>query len=132
VLPANVATAGFYLSWEPFDWGRRRNNVAEKAKVEEQARNGTVETETQIAVEVGSKHRKWQEAVLLLKATRTAQQAAGEQFRVTTNQYREQAALIKDVLQAQAQSTETEFKYQEALSSYWSALADLRRAIGDE
>lgn len=132
VLPANVATAGFYLSWEPFDWGRRRNNVAEKAKVEEQARNGTQETETQIAVEVGSKYRKWQEAALLLKAVRIGKEAAGEQFRITTNKYREQAALIKDVLQAQAQSTETEFQYQQALSSYWSALADLRRAIGDE
>lgn len=132
VLPSNVATAGFYLSWEPFDWGRRRNNVAEKAKVEEQARNGTQETETQIAVEVGSKYRKWHEAALLLKAARVEHEAAGEQFRVSTNQYREQAALIKDVLQAQAQNTQTEFQYQQALSSFWSALADLRRAMGDE
>jgi len=132
VLPTNVATAGFYLTWEPFDWGRRRNNVAEKAKAVEQARNGTLETETQIAVEIGGKYRKWQEASLLLKAARIGHEAASEQFRVTTNKYREQAALIKDVLQSQAQSTETEFQYQQALSSYWSALADLRRAMGDE
>ncbi len=132
VLPQNVATAGFFLSWEPFDWGRRRNNVAEKSKTVEQARNGLRETESQIAVEVGAKYRKWQEAVLLLKATRTGQQAAAEQFRTTSNRYKEQAALIKDVLQAQARSTETEFQYQQALSSYWSALAELRRAMGDE
>lgn len=132
VLPTNVATAGFYLSWEPFDWGRRRNNVAEKSKTVEQARNGLRETESQIAVEVGAKYRKWQEAALLLKATRTGQQAAAEQFRTTSNKYKEQAALIKDVLQAQARSTETEFQYQQALSSYWGALAELRRAMGDE
>jgi len=132
VLAANVASAGFYLSWEPFDWGRRRNTVAEKAKAVEQARNGAQETETQIAVEVGGKYRKWQETALLLKAARIQHEAAGEQFRVATNHYREQAALVRDVLQAQAQSTETEFQYQQALSSYWSALADLRRAIGDE
>jgi outer membrane protein len=132
VLPANVATAGFYLTWEPFDWGRRRNNVAEKSKAVEQARNGAQETETQITIEVGSKYRHWQEAVLLLKAARIANQAADEQFRITTNKYKEQAALIKDVLQAQAQSTETEFQYQQALSSYWGALADLRRTMGDE
>ena len=106
--------------------------MAEKAKSVEQARNGTKETETQIAVEVGYKYRKWQEASLLLKAARIGHEAASEQFRVTTNKYREQAALIKDVLQSQAQSTETEFQYQQALSSYWSALADLRRAMGDE
>jgi len=132
VLPENVATAGFYLTWEPFDWGRRRNNVAEKSKTVEQARNGLRETESQIAVEVGAKYRKWKEAVLLLKAARTGHESAAEQFRTTSNKYKEQAALIKDVLQAQARSTETEFQYQQALSSYWSALAELRRAMGDE
>lgn len=132
VLPENVATAGFYLTWEPFDWGRRRNNVAEKAKTVEQARNGARETESQIAVEVGAKYRKLQEAALLLKAARTEHEAATEQFRVTNNKYKEEAALIKDLLQAQARSTETEFQYQQALSSYWSARAELRRAMGDE
>jgi outer membrane protein len=132
VLPQNVATAGFYLSWEPFDWGRRRNNVAEKAKTVEQARNGIRETESQIAVEVGAKYRKWQEAALLLKASRTGHEAAVEQFRTTSNKYKEQAALMKDLLQAQTRSSETEFQFQQALSSYWSARADLRRAMGDE
>ncbi len=132
VLPTNVAVAGFYLTWEPFDWGRRRNNNAEKSRTVEQARNGLRETESQIAVEVGAKYRKWKEAVLLLKATRTGHDAAAEQFRTTSNQYKEQAALIKDVLQAQARSTATEFQYQQALSAYWSAMAELRRAMGDE
>jgi len=132
VLPENVGTAGFLLTWEPFDWGRRRNNIAEKSKTVEQARNGIRETESQIAVEVGAKYRKWQEAALLLKATQTGHEAAVEQFRVTGNKYKEEAALIKDLLQAQARSAETEFQYQQALSSYWSTLADLRRAMGDE
>ncbi len=132
VLPANVAVAGFLLTWEPFDWGRKRNNVAEKAKTVEQARNGAQETESMIAVEVGMKYRKWQEAALLLKASRISQQASAEKFRVTGNKYKEQAALIKDLLQAQAQSAEAGYKYQQALSSYWSAFAELRRAMGEE
>ena len=132
VLPGNVAVAGFLLTWEPFDWGRRHNAVAEKTKTVEQARNGAQETESQVAVEVGMKYRKWGEAALLLKAARIAHEAAAEQFRVTSNKYKEQAALIKDLLQAQARSTETEFQYQQALSGYWSALADLRRAMGEE
>ena len=132
VLPTNVGTAGFFFSYEPFDWGRRRNNIAEKRKTAEQARIGTQETETKIAVEVGAKYRKWQEAALLLKAARTGHEAAAEQFRVTGNKYKEQAALIRDLLQAQARSTETEFQYQQALSSYWRALAELRRSMGEE
>ena len=131
-VPKNVEVAGFLLTWEPFDWGRRRNQVREKAKVVEQARNGTQETEAQIAVEVGQKYRKWREASLLLKASRTAHEAVAEQLRVTGNKYQEQAALLKDLLQAQAQSSETTFQYQQALSLYWSALADLRKAMGEE
>ncbi len=132
VLPQNVATAGFFLTWEPFDWGRRHNKVLEATNAIEQAHNGIGETESQVVVEVGAKYRKWQEASLLLKASRTAHEAAAEQFRVTGNKYKEQAALLKDLLQAQAQSSETNFQYQQALSSYWSAFAELRKAMGEE
>ena len=78
------------------------------------------------------KYRKWQEAALLLKATRTGREAAAEQFLVTSSQYKQQAALVKDVLQAQARSAEADSQYQQALSSYWSAFAELRRAMGEE
>lgn len=132
VLPANVTTAGFLLTWEPFDWGRRHNKVAEATKTVEQARNGIEETESKIAVEVGAKYRNWYDASLLLKASRTAHEAAAERLRVTSNKYKEQAALLRDLLQAQAQSSETNFKYQEALSSYWTAFAELRKAMGEE
>jgi outer membrane protein TolC len=132
VLPTNVGVAGFALTWEPFDWGRRHNRVREKSNTLAQAHNGAQETGSQIGVEVGSKYRKWKEAALLLKATRTDHEAAAEECRVTSNKYKEQAALIRDLLQAQARSSETSFQYQQALSSYWSSLADLRRAMGEE
>ena len=132
VLPTNVGVAGFALTWEPFDWGRRRNRVREKSNTLAQAHNGAQEAESQIGVEVAAKYRKWKEAGLLLKATRTGHEAAAEEFRVTSNKYKEQAALIKDLLHAQARSSETAFQYQQALSSYWSSLADLRRAMGEE
>ncbi len=132
VLPQNVATAGFLLTWEPFDWGRRHNKVLEASKTIEQARNGIQETESQIAVEVGAKFRKWREATFLLAASRTAHEAAVEQLRVTNDKYKQQASLLKDLLAAQARSSETNAQYQEALSSYWSAFAELRKSMGEE
>ena len=132
VLPQNVATAGFLLTWEPFDWGRRHNKVVEATKTIEQARNGIEETESKVAVEIGAKYRKWYDASLLLKASRTAHEAATEQLRVTGNKYKQQAALLRDLLQAQAQNSETNFQYQQALSSYWSTFAELRKAMGEE
>jgi outer membrane protein len=132
VLPTNVGMAGFALTWEPFDWGRKRNRIREKSNALAQANNGAQEAESQVGVEAAAKYRKWKESALLLKATRTSHEAAAEEFRVTSNKYTEQSTLIKDLLQAQARSTETEYQYQQALSSYWSALADLRRAMGEE
>jgi outer membrane protein TolC len=132
VLPTSVTTAGVFVTWEPFDWGRRGDNIAEKARTVIQAKNGAAETEAQIAVEVGMKYRKWQEASLLLKATRTGQAAAVEQLRVTTDKYAVEAVLIRDVLQGQSRSSDAGFQYQQALSSYWTALAELYRALGDE
>ncbi|HEX8924760.1 MAG TPA: TolC family protein, partial [Terriglobales bacterium] len=131
-VPGNVGVAGFFFSWEPFDWGRKRNAVSEKTKTVEQARNGTAETESQIAVEVGAKYRKWHDAALLLKVTRTQHEANTERLRVVSTKYKEQAALIKDLLEAQAHKSEADYQYQQALSSYWGALADLRRAMGEE
>ena len=132
VLPTNVGMAGFALTWEPFDWGRKRDRLREKSNSLAEARNGTQEAESEIGVEVGWKYRKWKDAALLLKATRTGHEAATEALRVTSNKYKEQSALIKDLLQAQARSSETAFQYQQALSSYWGSLADLRRAMGEE
>jgi outer membrane protein len=132
VLPTNVGMAGFALTWEPFDWGRRHNKVREKSNTLAQAHNGAQEAESQIGVEVGSKYRKWKEAALLLKATRTGHEAAAEELRTASNKYKEQAALLKDLLQAQARSSETAFQYRQALSSYWSAFAELRKAMGAE
>ncbi len=132
VLPANVGVAGFALTWEPFDWGRRRNRIREKSNTLAESHNSTREAESQIGVEVGSKYRKWKEAALLLKATRADHEAAVEEFRVTSNKYQEQAALIKGLLEAQARNSETAFQYQQALSSYWSALSELRKAMGEE
>jgi cobalt-zinc-cadmium efflux system outer membrane protein len=132
VLPENVTVAGVFVNWEPFDWKRRSNNVALKARAVEQARNGAQQVRSQIALAVGAKYRRWSEAALLVQAARTGYDAAREQLRVTTNKYKDDAALLKDLLQAQARSSETQFQYQQALSSYWGAMADLRRAMGDE
>jgi outer membrane protein TolC len=132
VLPRNVAVAGLFINWEPFDWKRRSNKVAERARAVEQARNGAQQARSQIAIEVGAKYRSWSEAALLVPAARTGYEAAREQLRVTTNKYKDEAALLKDLLQAQARSSETQFQYQQALSSYWGAMAELRRAMGDE
>lgn len=132
VLPRNVTTAGLFLSWEPFDWRRRHNNVAQKGKAVEQAAIGAAQTKSRIAIEVGAAYRAWRESRLLVGASRTAHEAATEQLRVITEKYKEQAALIRDLLEAQARNAKASFDYEQALATYWAALAELSRVMGDE
>lgn len=132
VLPRHVTTVGIFVTWQPFDWKRRSRTVAEKTKAVEQAKNDVQQARSGVAIDVGVAHRKWTDAALLVRAARASYRAALERLRVTADRYREEAALLKDLLQAETGSSEAQFQYQQALSSYWGAAADLRRAIGDE
>jgi outer membrane protein TolC len=130
--PKNIATAGFFLSWEPFDWGRKRHQLSQKSMTIDEARNGLADTESQVLVDVDNRFRKTQEAEALLKVTRLTVETEQERVRVITNKYKQQAALLKDVLQEQAQLASANQQYQQALAQYWTARADLEKAMGEE
>jgi outer membrane protein TolC len=131
-LPRNLAIAGVQASWEPFDWGRKRSELAQKDKNIQQVSASLREIEDKVRIEVGSAHRKMQEARLLLAATRAAQQSTREAARLATVRFRRDAALLKDVLEAQANLAAANDNTQRALLAYWSARAELEMAMGEE
>ncbi len=132
LLPQNMATVGLYLSWEFFDWGRKKQELDAIGAAVVQATNTLVEAETRVVIDVNTQARKLQEARARLGVSESAQKAAREKLRVTMNQYKEQTALLKDVLEAQTGLAEANNEYQQALLSYWTARADLEKALGEE
>jgi outer membrane protein TolC len=48
------------------------------------------------------------------------------------NRYKQQAALLNDVLNAQAALAEADNQYQQALLAFWSARADFEKAVGGD
>jgi outer membrane protein len=132
LIPANIAGIGLLLDWEPFDWGRKKSELAEKSRTIEQAELALQESESQIAIEVAGKYRKLQETRQLIVVCRLAQETARENLRVVGNRYKEEASLLKDVLQAQASLAEANSQYQQALQSYWTARADFEKALGGD
>lgn len=130
LVPTNIASVGLLFEWEPFDWGRKKHELAEKNRTVEQARLALSETTDQVAIDVASKFRKLQETRQLIVVSRLAQETARENLRVVSNRYRQEAALLKDVLQAQASLAEADSQYQQSLLNYWTARADLEKAIG--
>ena len=132
LLPRNVALAGVQLKWEPFDWGRRGKEQAEKALQVEQARSTAQEAEDRARIDVAQRFRKVQETRLLVETERLGREAAREKLRVATSRHREDAALLKDVLEAQATMSGAQAQYDRALLTFWTAKADFQKAIGEE
>ena len=132
VIPKNFADVGVVVSWEVFDWGRKKHQLAEKEKAVEQAKNGLKETEDQVLVDVGDKLRKLQQSGQALRVAKLAENSAKENLRVSTGQYKFQAVLLSKVLQSQASLAEATNEYQQALLAFWTAKAEFEKSLGED
>lgn len=132
MLPKNVVAVGLQFSWEPWDWGRKRRELEEKSRAIEQAEMALRETESGVLLDINQKQRKLVEARALLRFAEATQQSAQEILRVSRNRFAEQAALLKDVLQAQEGLADANHTYQQAVLAFWTARADFERALGEE
>src|SRR5262249_16685587 len=48
ILPQNIATAGFEMKWDPFDWGERHDDVKQKETTVAQSKYQLEETRAQV------------------------------------------------------------------------------------
>ncbi len=131
-VPKNVASVGVSLSWEVFDWGRKKREVAEKARSIEQADLALREAENSVRIEVNANFRKLQQARQMLVINRMSQESSVEKLRVMSNRYKVQAALLGDVLNAQTTLAEADNQYQQALLAFWAARADFEKSLGGD
>lgn len=130
-VPKEFVNVGVVVSWEFFDWGRKRHQLAEIDSTIEQAKNGLKEAEDQVLVDVGDKLRKLQLTGQALRVAKLAEDSAKENLRVSTGQYKYQAVLLSDVLKSQASLAEATNEYQRALSTFWTAKAEFEKALGE-
>ena len=131
-VPKNIATAGVQLTWEPFDWGRKRRELRQRQIVVEQSQQKLEETRSRVVIEVGVKFRRLEDTKLQLEVAKLGQEAVQEKLRVTTAKYAEHAALLRDVLEQQTRLATANYQYQEALLSFWNAKADFAKSLGEE
>ena len=131
-VPREFANVGVTVSWEFFDWGRKKHQLAAIDNTIEQAKNGLKELEDQVLVDVGDKLRKLQLTGQALKVAKLAEDAAKESLRVSTGQYKFQAVMLSDVLKSQASLAESTNDYQRALLAFWTAKAEFEKALGED
>jgi outer membrane protein TolC len=132
IVPKNLANVGLTFKWEVFDWGRKRDELAEKDKTILQALEHLREAEDHVLIDVGDKFRKLQQTRQALVVAQLAEETARETLRINTNNYKFTAALLSDVLQSQSTLAEANHQVQEALLGYWTARADFEKALGED
>ncbi len=131
-VPQNVANAGFEFRWEPWEWGRRKHEVAEKTITVEQSKLNLDNTKSQLLINVSDTFRTLGEARAAVSVAQAKQVASREKLREVTLKYQQKTALLRDVLQQQAALDSADSDYNNAIAEFWSARADFQKAIGEE
>src|SRR5216684_1470910 len=131
-LPQNLGGAGVLLTWQPWDWGQKRHNIAQKVDAEKQAQLSIDNVREQILQEVDSSFRRLREARELLTAAQTARDAEAEKLRNQMDAYSHQAIVLSALLQQQSTVASAEDQYRQGLLAFWRARADFERALGEE
>src|ERR1700731_384226 len=131
-LPQNVGAVGVLLTWQPWDWGQKRHNIAQKVDAEEQAQLSIDNLREQVLQEVDSSFRRLREARELLTAAQAARDAEAEKLRNQMDAYSHQAIVLSDLLQQQSSVASAEDQYRQGLLAFWRARADFERALGEE
>jgi outer membrane protein TolC len=131
-LPQNVGAIGALLTWQPWDWGQKRHNIAQKVIAEHEAILTEEDARDQVLLGVDSQFRKLHEARTQLAVAESAREAEQERLRNQTGAYSQQAILLSDLLQQQASLATAEDQYRQALLAFWTSRADFQRALGEE
>lgn len=131
-IPKNFANVGVAVTWEVFDWGRKKHELAAKDKTVEQGEASLKETEDQVLIDVGDKLRKLQVARQALQVAKLSEDSAKENLRVSTGRFKFQSVLLSDVLQSQASLAEASHEYQQALLAFLTAKAEFEKALGED
>jgi outer membrane protein TolC len=131
-LPQNLGAVGVLLTWQPWDWGQKRHNIAQKVDAEKQAQLSIDNVRDQVLQEVDSTFRRLREARELLTAAQAARDAEAEKLRNEMDAYSHQTILLSDLLQQQSTVASAEDQYRQGLLAFWRARADFERALGEE
>lgn len=117
-------------TWNIFEWGRTYFGAEEQIHRVSQARLQRTQLLDDIRLQVKQAYLKMRESEKNIKTVELAIEAAKENFRINTEQYKEQIATQTDVLIAQVLLSRTRTNYYNALYDYEIAKAALFRAMG--
>jgi outer membrane protein TolC len=131
-LATNITFVGLQLTWEPWDWGRKRKEYAAKRVKQEQAKVAVSATERGVLLEVRNAWRQLQNTRRQIALTDATERAARQKLKEVQEQFKREAVLSRVLFQTQSELASADSGQLQALTAYWKARADLKKAIGEQ
>jgi len=117
-------------TWNFWEWGRTKNRVDASRSRENQVAYALDNVKDQVALDVKNAWLALNEARKQVAVMEKSIEQADENFRVSTERYKEHVGTSTDVLDAQTLLTKAKTDYFNALSDYNISIVRLERAMG--
>ena len=130
VLPNSISSVGLQVTWDVFDWGRKRQEVQTKQDAEIQAGLELKDAEARVMTDVAHQYRRIVEARKEVELAQAFQSSGTEALRVVRNRFVQREALLSDVAKLQSSLADANHRYTQALMNLATAQADFEKAMG--
>jgi outer membrane protein TolC len=128
-LTNNIGIFGVKMTWDIFDWGKRRSVAAQRREQLTQANENLHRVKKRIEVEVDKAYRKLEQTKRLIDVARESLALQRENLRLKKDGIRSGTATEAQYATAVASMKKAEYEELQALLGYYLAVADLRRII---
>jgi outer membrane protein TolC len=129
-LVRNFGTFGLHLSWDVFDFGKRRAAVLEREAQLAQAEEDLRRVKEEVAVAIERSYNKMERTRSIVQVANQVVKLRQEGDRLAQNQLAEGVILVSQQKQATAASYQATADLLQASLSYLLAWAELEQAIG--
>jgi multidrug efflux pump subunit AcrB/outer membrane protein TolC len=125
----NIGIFGVKMTWDIFDWGKKRDVVAQRTEQLIQANENLHRVKNQIEVEVGEAYRKLEQTMRLIDVARESLALQKENLRLKSDEMKRGTATEAQYDTAVASVRKAEYEELQALLGYYLAVADLKRIV---
>jgi len=129
-ITQNVGTFGLMMSWDIWDWGKRRAVIGERRAQLSQAQENLHRLNDQVTVELEKAYRKLENTKSMMDVAREALALQRERLRLISDQIKTSTASYTKYNEAVAAVKKAEADELQARLSYELAIAELNRIAG--
>jgi outer membrane protein TolC len=129
-LEKNIGVFGVELTWNIFDWGKRKGEVGQRVAQQSQAEENLARIDKRIVIEIDKVYRKLERSKQMVDVAREALSLSRENARLSENRLK--AATVTTARHAEAVATLKKVEMEELQASleYRLVKSELEKTIG--